>query len=114
MYSVEWQKRGLPHVHILVWLIDKIRPEEIDNIISAEIPSPSTDRMLFDIVTANMIYGPCVISISHRLAWLMESVLKIFQKISLTIRSQMLTVIQYIVEEIPIIVDNHLLKLSTT
>ena len=59
MYSVEWQKRGLPHVHILVWLIDKIRPEEIDNIISAEIPNPSTDRMLFDIVTANMIHGPC-------------------------------------------------------
>nr|XP_046472567.1 uncharacterized protein LOC124214346 [Neodiprion pinetum] len=59
MYSVEWQKRGLPHAHILVWLIDKIRPEEIDSIISAEIPDPSTDQMLFDIVTANMIHGPC-------------------------------------------------------
>ncbi|XP_044588730.1 uncharacterized protein LOC123267907 [Cotesia glomerata] len=59
LYSVEWQKRGLPHAHILVWLIDKIRPEEIDNIISAEIPDPSTDQLLFDIVTANMIHGPC-------------------------------------------------------
>ena len=59
MYSVEWQKRGLPHAHILVWLIDKIRPEEIDRIISAEIPDPSTDQMLFDIVSANMIHGPC-------------------------------------------------------
>ena len=57
MYSVEWQKRGLPHAHILVWLIDKIRPKEIDNIISAEIPL-STDRMLFNIVTANIIHGP--------------------------------------------------------
>ncbi|XP_044596943.1 uncharacterized protein LOC123273567 [Cotesia glomerata] len=59
MYSVEWQKRGLPHAHILVWFIDKIRSEEIDSIISAEIPDPSTDQLLFDIVTTNMIHGPC-------------------------------------------------------
>ncbi|XP_044593840.1 uncharacterized protein LOC123271521 [Cotesia glomerata] len=59
LYSVEWQKRELPHAHILVWLIDKIRPEKIDNIISAEILDPSTDQLLFDIVTANMIHGPC-------------------------------------------------------
>eukprot|EP00102_Acyrthosiphon_pisum_P016931 XP_008188088.1 PREDICTED: uncharacterized protein LOC100159360 [Acyrthosiphon pisum] len=59
VYSVEWQKRGLPHAHILVWLIDKIRPEEIDSIISAEIPDMSTDTLLFDIVTTNMIHGPC-------------------------------------------------------
>ncbi|XP_054091371.1 uncharacterized protein LOC128922976 [Zeugodacus cucurbitae] len=59
MYSVEWQKRELPHAHILVWFIDKIRPEEIDSIISAEIPDPSTDQLLFDIVTTNMIHGPC-------------------------------------------------------
>ncbi|GFX89913.1 helitron_like_N domain-containing protein [Trichonephila clavipes] len=25
MYSIEWQKRGLPHAHILVWLINKFR-----------------------------------------------------------------------------------------
>ncbi|GFU26442.1 ATP-dependent DNA helicase [Trichonephila clavipes] len=53
------KKRGLPHAHILVWFIDKIRPEEIDSIISAEIPDPSTDQLLFDIVTTNMIHGPC-------------------------------------------------------
>ncbi|XP_050335786.1 uncharacterized protein LOC126762783 [Bactrocera neohumeralis] len=59
MYSVEWQKRGLPHAHILIWLVDKIRAENIDSLISAEIPDPSTDQLLFDIVTANMIHGPC-------------------------------------------------------
>ena len=41
MYSVEWQKRGLPHAHILIWLLEKIRPEEIDTIISAEISNSS-------------------------------------------------------------------------
>ncbi|XP_050549141.1 uncharacterized protein LOC126910538 [Daktulosphaira vitifoliae] len=59
MYSVEWQKRGLPHAHILIWLEDKIHPEEIDQIISAEIPDPSIDQELFHIVTSHMIHGPC-------------------------------------------------------
>ncbi|XP_011213487.3 uncharacterized protein LOC105233194 [Bactrocera dorsalis] len=59
LYSVEWQKRGLPHAHILIWLVDKVRPEEIDHIISAEIPDPNVDQELFDIVTTNMIHGPC-------------------------------------------------------
>ncbi|XP_044598675.1 uncharacterized protein LOC123274930, partial [Cotesia glomerata] len=30
MYTVEWQKRGLPHIHILLWLEEKLRPESID------------------------------------------------------------------------------------
>lgn len=59
VYSVEWQKRELPHVHILIKLIDIICPEDIDNIVSSEIPDPSTDQLLFDIVTTNMIYGLC-------------------------------------------------------
>jgi hypothetical protein len=58
-YSVEWQKRGLPHAHIVVWLVDKIRPDEIDSIISAEIPDETVDPKLHVIVTKNMIHGPC-------------------------------------------------------
>ncbi|XP_026475763.1 uncharacterized protein LOC113380958 [Ctenocephalides felis] len=59
LYSVEWQKRGLPHAHILLWLINKVRSVEIDNIISAEIPDKNVDEELFDIITTNMIHGPC-------------------------------------------------------
>jgi hypothetical protein len=44
MYSMEWQKRGLPHAHILIWLQEKIRPSLIDSIISAELPNPEEDR----------------------------------------------------------------------
>ncbi|GFU10033.1 helitron_like_N domain-containing protein [Trichonephila clavipes] len=51
LYSVEWQKRGLPNAHILIWLVAKVRPEEIDKIISAEIPDPNVDQELFSIVT---------------------------------------------------------------
>ncbi|KAE9528620.1 hypothetical protein AGLY_012195, partial [Aphis glycines] len=50
MYSVEWQKRGLPHVHILLWLQNRISSNIIDNVISAEIPDPEQDPLLYDIV----------------------------------------------------------------
>ncbi|GFW26104.1 ATP-dependent DNA helicase [Trichonephila clavipes] len=59
MYSIEWQKRGLPQVHLLLWLMEKLCPNQIDEVISAEIPNLETYRKLYDIVTKNMIHGPC-------------------------------------------------------
>ena len=59
MLSVEWQKRGLPHVHILLWLERRILSDRIDNAICAEIPDPEKDPLLYDIIKANMIHGPC-------------------------------------------------------
>ncbi|UYV70222.1 hypothetical protein LAZ67_7002235, partial [Cordylochernes scorpioides] len=58
-YTIEWQKRGLPHAHILLWLKEKIRPNQIDSIICAEIPNEEVDALLFRTVTKNMIHGPC-------------------------------------------------------
>ena len=59
LYSVEWQKRGLPHAHILIWLFNKIASNDIDDVISAEIPDVDVDRDLHDILVKNMIHGPC-------------------------------------------------------
>lgn len=61
LYSIEFQKRGLPHSHILLWLTkeSKIRPEAIDNIVCAEIPDKINDPYLHSLVTSNMIHGPC-------------------------------------------------------
>jgi hypothetical protein len=62
MNVIEFQKRGLPHAHILLILdtANKPRtPEQIDKIVSAEIPNPVTQKALFDSVTKHMIHGPC-------------------------------------------------------
>lgn len=59
VYSVEWKKRGLPHAHILLWLHEKIRPYDVDNIISTEFPNPNEDPVLFDVVKTHMVHGPC-------------------------------------------------------
>ena len=56
IYSVEWQKRGLPHAHILIWLHYKITSNEIDDVISTEIPDENVDKGLYDIVVKNMIH----------------------------------------------------------
>ena len=54
LYSIEFQKRGLLHAHILVWLSpeSKISPQNIDLLISAEIRSPNTEPVLHELVTS--------------------------------------------------------------
>ncbi|XP_070196534.1 uncharacterized protein [Littorina saxatilis] len=61
LYSTEFQKRGLPHAHILLWLLpsQKIRPNDIDLAISSEIPDPVQNPELHKMVMAHMIHGPC-------------------------------------------------------
>ncbi|XP_043476306.1 uncharacterized protein LOC122507576 [Leptopilina heterotoma] len=59
IYSIEWQKRGLPHAHILLWLEESIRPDQVDDVIRAELPNVEEDKELFDIIKTHMIHGPC-------------------------------------------------------
>ena len=62
VYTIEFQKRGLPHAHILLFLDKESQfdtPQKIDEIISAEIPDPADVPELYDIVTKFMIHQPC-------------------------------------------------------
>ena len=59
LYTVEWQKRGLPHSHNLIWCEEKIRGEDIDNVIWAELPDPEIDPNLFEIIRTQMVHRPC-------------------------------------------------------
>ncbi|GJZ06286.1 ATP-dependent DNA helicase PIF1-like protein [Tanacetum coccineum] len=62
VYVIEFQKRGLPHAHILLWLKEYYRCKattNIDDIISAELPSPTTDPAGYKAVSDYMLQGPC-------------------------------------------------------
>jgi hypothetical protein len=61
-YVVEFQKRGLPHAHILLILDSDSKtrtPEDIDDVVCAEIPDEDKNPRLHAIVTKHMIHGPC-------------------------------------------------------
>ncbi len=58
-YVIEYQKRGLPHAHLLIWLHpnDVPRtPEEIDKHISSEVPDPCINAELHEKVKEHMLH----------------------------------------------------------
>lgn len=61
MYTIEFQKRGLPHAHFLIILTDQYKlliPQTYDKIVCAELPD-CIDQDLYSLVTKHMIHGPC-------------------------------------------------------
>ncbi|KAK1650868.1 hypothetical protein QYE76_068673 [Lolium multiflorum] len=62
LHTVEFQKRGLPHAHILIWLKrndTEVSMPFIDSFVSAEIPDPNEDPLGFILVSEFMMHGPC-------------------------------------------------------
>lgn len=62
MYVVAFQKRGLPNVHMLIWLdaASKVFLKKIvDKFISTEILDPIKDPIGYAAVKMFMMHGPC-------------------------------------------------------
>ncbi|XP_076920598.1 uncharacterized protein LOC143581786 [Bidens hawaiensis] len=62
VYTIEFQKRGLPHAHICIFMhpSSKIHnPQDVDKFISTEIPNKDTEPDLYKLVSDHMIHGPC-------------------------------------------------------
>lgn len=61
-YIKEFQKHGLPHTHLIVFLHPDAKlhtPDELDKLLSAEIPDPDTDPELYELVMKYMIHTFC-------------------------------------------------------
>lgn len=62
LYTIEFQKRGLPHAHILIWLHENdkyLSAADIDKIISAQIQDRNVDPQAYEIFCQFMFQGPC-------------------------------------------------------
>ena len=62
MHTIEFQKRGLPHAHILLILDHESRlrdPAEFDEIVSAELPDEKKEPHLHNLVLRFMVHTPC-------------------------------------------------------
>ncbi|XP_025662239.1 uncharacterized protein [Arachis hypogaea] len=60
--TVEFQKRGLPHAHILLFMSNEFKPQtpdDIDKHITAEIPDENERPNLHRAVQNYMVHGPC-------------------------------------------------------
>ncbi|XP_057444054.1 uncharacterized protein LOC130736228 [Lotus japonicus] len=83
MYTIEFQKRGLPHAHILIWLAPGSKlttPEKIDSVICAELPDPVASPKLFEVVSMFMVHGPCGSSRKNSLCMVNGRCSKFFPK----------------------------------
>jgi hypothetical protein len=60
VYTIEFQKCGLPHAHITIWL-KKDRPWDanmVDTFISAQLPNPTSDLIGYEAISSFMVHGP--------------------------------------------------------
>lgn len=52
----------MPHAHIVFWVDENSKlnsTEQVDSVISAEIPDPSVDPVGYEAVKQFMMHGPC-------------------------------------------------------
>jgi hypothetical protein len=62
IWVIEFQKRGLPHLHILLILDEVLKlrtSEDYDSMVSAEIPDPICHSKAYETVISCMVHGPC-------------------------------------------------------
>ena len=62
IHTVEYQKRGLPHMHLLIFVNYNSclnTPDDVDEMIRAEFPDETLEPELHALVIKYMVHGPC-------------------------------------------------------
>jgi len=62
IYVIEFQKCGLPHAHIFIFFTKDYKPhtvEDVDRMISAELPNSETNKLAHETVAKCTMHGPC-------------------------------------------------------
>jgi hypothetical protein len=62
IYAVEFENSGLQHAHILIFFIEDYKPhtvEDVDCMISAELPNSETNKSAHQTAARCMMHGPC-------------------------------------------------------
>ncbi|XP_075111395.1 uncharacterized protein LOC142181776 [Nicotiana tabacum] len=62
VFVVEFQKGGLPHIHLLLILEQGhkiISADQYDKFITAELPDKEDYPLLYELVVKHMMHGPC-------------------------------------------------------
>jgi hypothetical protein len=62
IYVIEFQKRGLPHAHILIFFTKDCKPhtvEDVGRMISVELPNSEINKLAHETVVKCMMHGPC-------------------------------------------------------
>ncbi|KAL6124785.1 hypothetical protein ACLB2K_077294 [Fragaria x ananassa] len=86
VYVIEFQKRGLPHVHMLLILGDDDKLNNLDDydtIVRAEIPDQDEEPELYNAVLGHMIHGPI-----KSVKYLYKYVYKGPDRVTLEVRSE--------------------------
>lgn len=63
-YTIEFQKRGLPHAHILLILHPDnhvLTANDVDNAVSAKIPDSNDNPVLFETIMNTMTHAKCMV-----------------------------------------------------
>jgi hypothetical protein len=59
VYNYEQQVRRLWHCHTSLKVAENISVDQLDTLITCEIPDPEVDPVLYDLVAKFMVHGPC-------------------------------------------------------
>src|SRR5882762_6866879 len=62
VFTIEFHKCGLPHIHLLIFLRQQYKIHDaphVDTIVSAQIPDPVAHPILYATITKCMMHGPC-------------------------------------------------------